>query len=209
MVLKHLFPNLVLFLLKVPTPPCVCVTVPWVCVHLIAHTHKLNQRFSCFFSPCTETQMHRDGLLWLTGDSCHELSVESHLVLSLEFSAAKLYIIIALCAPFPPCFLSYSETSWHLRRTLCILHPVLSPCPSAITLSLIIVPQSCLFPLGGSSSSCGSNKCVPYGAFINFMDLRYILYIKCIVKVHLLNISDNLIWIVKLITKYLNSYMFI
>lgn len=176
-MLKHLFPKLVLFFLKVSKPPCVCVTELWVCAHRVVNTHQWNHRLSFFFSPCTKTRAHRDGLLWLTGNSCHELSVESHLVLSLEFSAAKLYIIIALCVPFPPCFLSYSETFWHLRRTLCILQPVPSPCPSAITLPLIIAPCWCLFLLGGSSNPCGSNKCIPYGTFIYFRDLKYMLYI--------------------------------
>ena len=50
---------------------------------------------------CTQ-ETDCSGSLGQYGDSCHELSVESHLVLSLKFSSAKVYITIALFAPFSP-----------------------------------------------------------------------------------------------------------
>lgn len=59
-----------------------------------------------FISPiyqytCTQ-EMDCSGSLGQYGDSCHELSVESHLLLSLKFSSAKAYIVKALLAPFSP-----------------------------------------------------------------------------------------------------------
>lgn len=108
-------------------------------------------------------EMGCSGSLEQYGDSCHKLSVGSHLLLSLKFSSAEVCITIALFVPFAPCFLSYSEAFWHLGATLHILHAVLPWCPSVITLLPIIPLDWHLFLLGGSSNYCGSNVFIPFG----------------------------------------------
>lgn len=100
------FPKKLLYLLWKFQTHSVCVSLGsgLVQIELLV---PIDETIDYFFIPpiykytCTQ-EMDCSGSLGQYGDSCHELSVESHLVLSLKFSSAKAYIIIALLAPFSP-----------------------------------------------------------------------------------------------------------
>lgn len=97
------FPRKFLYLLqKASKSLCVCATGLQVFATWSVNTHWWSHRL-LFYPPYKNTQeMDCSGSLGQFGDPGHKLLVESHLVLSVKFSSAKVYVIIALFAPFSP-----------------------------------------------------------------------------------------------------------